>query len=85
MGHKQQGSAHYQREHYEEALASFRAALNPDFTVPCPRAEKQIILSNIVACRLKIGGLPQAEAAVEDAKQVNTAVDKTKCIMMFFA
>jgi len=70
MGHKQEGAMRYQRGEYDLALASFRASLNPEFSVTCPSAEKQIILSNIVACRLKLGGPAQSEAAVEDAKQV---------------
>eukprot|EP00521_Asterionellopsis_glacialis_P004455 CAMPEP_0195269620 /NCGR_PEP_ID=MMETSP0706-20130129/13875_1 /TAXON_ID=33640 /ORGANISM="Asterionellopsis glacialis, Strain CCMP134" /LENGTH=388 /DNA_ID=CAMNT_0040324759 /DNA_START=1 /DNA_END=1164 /DNA_ORIENTATION=- len=69
MGHKQEGAMRYQRGEYDLALASFRASLNPEFSVTCPSAEKQIILSNIVACRLKLGGPAQSEAAVEDAKQ----------------
>ena len=71
MGHKQQGTMWYQREEYEHALASFRASLNPEFSARCPSVEKQIILSNIVACRLKLGGPAQFEAAVQDAKQVS--------------
>lgn len=68
MGYKEQGSAYFQREEYEDALASYRAALSPEYM--CPSSEKQIVWSNIVACRLKIGGLAQAKAAVEDAKTV---------------
>lgn len=43
MGHKEQGKRHFQREEYEQALASYRAALAPD--LDCPRAERQIVLS----------------------------------------
>jgi hypothetical protein len=32
--------------------------------------EHQILLSNVIACRLKIGGNEMAQKAVEDAKQV---------------
>lgn len=94
MAHKEQGKKQFQNEEYEQALASYRAALGPEYA--CPTAERQILLSvsvavilipcrvnsvsaylfllslllqNIVACRLKIGGTSQAAAAVEDAKQ----------------
>ena len=33
--------------------------------------EHQILLSNVIACRLKIGGTDMAEKAVEEAKQVS--------------
>jgi hypothetical protein len=36
--------------------------------------EHQILLSNVIACRLKIGGIDMAEKAVEEAKQVNTSM-----------
>lgn len=35
--------------------------------------EHQILLSNVIACRLKIGGNEMAQKAVEDAKQVKHA------------
>jgi len=43
MGHKEEGKQHFQNEDYEQALASYRAALSPDFN--CPPAERQILLS----------------------------------------
>ena len=56
----------YAREDFEEALKLYRAAL------PSTRGhERQLLLSNIVACRLNVGGLAQAEAAVDNAKQVS--------------
>lgn len=67
---KEQGKVSYERGDYEGALKSYTSALKPDLY--CPAAEKQIILSNMVACRLKVGGPAQAEAAVESAKQVRT-------------
>lgn len=48
------------------ALADYRSALTFD---SIPPAEKQVILSNGVACRLKIGGTAMATAAIEEAKQ----------------
>lgn len=71
MGYKDQGKNHFERQEYAQALASYRAALSPEFTTSPPRDEKQIILSNIVACRLKIGGAAMASAAIEEAKQVS--------------
>ena len=84
MGHKDQGKRHFQNERYEDALASYRAGISPEYN--CPRDERQIMLSNIVACRLKIGGSAMAAAAVEEAKQVSvvvvTAVD-LYCIVLY--
>jgi hypothetical protein len=65
MSHKEEGKNYFRDEHYQESLTSYRAALGN-----APQAEKQILLSNIVACRLKIGGSAMAAAAVEEAKQV---------------
>lgn len=36
--------------------------------------EHQILLSNVIACRLKIGGTDMAEKAVEEAKQVSSTI-----------
>merc|ERR1719469_528073 len=41
-----------------------------------PSSEREILLSNIVACRLKIGGKDMAAAAVEDAKHCIRLNDK---------
>ena len=70
MSHKEDGKNFFRQEKFEEALTSYRAALltAPDAT------EKQILLSNIVACRLKIGGPAMSAAAVEEAKQVRFIV-----------
>jgi len=62
---KEEGRAHYNAEAFDLALNSYRAAL----TGSAPPRERQIILSNIVACRLKIGGSAQNSAALADAKQ----------------
>jgi hypothetical protein len=77
QGHKEQGKAAYERDDYDAALMSYGAALNPNLY--CPAAEKQILYSNMVACRLKIGGAAQAEAAVETAKQVRNFERDTYC------
>lgn len=67
VGFKELARRQYERGDYEGALNSYTSALNPDMR--CPSSEKQIILSNLVACRLKNGGPAQAQAAVESAKQ----------------
>eukprot|EP00526_Cylindrotheca_closterium_P018328 CAMPEP_0113602618 /NCGR_PEP_ID=MMETSP0017_2-20120614/852_1 /TAXON_ID=2856 /ORGANISM="Cylindrotheca closterium" /LENGTH=360 /DNA_ID=CAMNT_0000510977 /DNA_START=138 /DNA_END=1217 /DNA_ORIENTATION=- /assembly_acc=CAM_ASM_000147 len=61
---QEQAKEAYEKGDFEEALKFYRAAL------PSTRGnERQLLLSNIVACRLNIGGSAQAEAAVENAKQ----------------
>jgi hypothetical protein len=65
--HKNKGKQCYDRDEYEEALECYDRALNP--VLEAPRQERQILLSNMVACRLKIGGPAQATAAVENAKK----------------
>jgi len=66
---KEQGKSAFERGDYQTAISKYGVALRPDKN--CPSAERQIILSNMVAARLKIGGPAQAEAAVENAKQVS--------------
>jgi hypothetical protein len=43
IGHKEQGKNQFQNEEYEQALASYRAALNPEYA--CPSVERQILFS----------------------------------------
>lgn len=71
---KEQGKHHYENARYEEALQSYRAALatassTTTTTIVPNDQEQQLLLSNIVACRLQIGGSAQASAAVWDAKR----------------
>ena len=54
------------------AIKKYCLALQPDRN--CPATERQILLSNMVAARLQIGGPTQAEAAVENAKQVSERI-----------
>ena len=72
--YKNQGKQRYERGQFQGALQSYNSALHPDLASSMPAMERQIILSNMVACRLKIGGRAQAEAAVENAKQVCPAI-----------
>ncbi|CAB9524182.1 tetratricopeptide repeat domain [Seminavis robusta] len=67
LGFKELARQQYERGNYEAALTSYTAAIHPD--LHCPASEQQILLSNLVACRLKIGGPAQARAAVDNAKQ----------------
>lgn len=64
--HKEAAKGHFQNERYDQALSSYQAAV-----VNAPEAEKQILLSNCIACRLKIGGPAMAAAAVEESKRVS--------------
>ena len=72
VAYKQRGKDQYGQGNYQGALASYAAALHPQCgnSNNMPVSERQIILSNLVACRLQIGGIAQAQAAVENAKQV---------------
>ena len=63
---KDRGRDAFNAERYHDALSAYRSAL----AFPSvPDAERQVCLSNLVACRLKIGGPAMASAAVEEAKQ----------------
>jgi hypothetical protein len=66
MGFKDLARRRYEAGDYEAALSSYTSAIHPD--LHCPASEQQILLSNLVACRLKIGGPAQSRAAVENAK-----------------
>lgn len=66
-GFKDLARRQYEQGKYEDAVTSYTAALNPELR--CPASEQQILLSNLIACRLKIGGTAQARAALDHAKQ----------------
>jgi Tfp pilus assembly protein PilF len=74
-GYKELGKGQFERGDYETALTSYSAAINPELN--CPASERQIVLSNMVACRLKIGGPAHARAAVDNAKQVRRQTSVT--------
>ena len=63
---KDRGRDAFNAERYHDALSAYRSALA--FS-GIPDAERQVVLSNVVACRLKLGGPAMASAAVEEAKQ----------------
>ena len=88
--HKDRGKTHFSAGSYHEALEDYMSALNPsddsdfDDSPPPPSSDRQVLLSNCVACRLKIvtldGGFIDAverrsmcAAALEEAKQVRIA------------
>lgn len=78
---KTRAAKQFQDGNYDAALYSYTQALRPDLnnnsngssssssSISISSSDRQILLSNIVACRLKIGGRTQAAAAVETAKQ----------------
>ena len=66
---KEEGRLYYETNNqYSQALSSFRNALLIE--KECPSMERQILLSNVVACRLKIGGRENIDFAVEESKEV---------------
>lgn len=71
--HKEKGKRLFREGSYAEALQSFQAAQQTSLIIGgsgvVPSSEREILLSNIVACRLKIGGKDMASAAVEESKQ----------------
>jgi hypothetical protein len=75
---KEEGRNHFQNSNYTQALISFQEALKKgreqedQSSHTISNLEKQILLSNSVACRLKIGGAEMACVAIEEAKQVRT-------------
>lgn len=60
------GREMYSSSSFQEALDAFRGALACE---DVPSVERQLLLSNTSACRLKIGGNTQNEAALQDAQQ----------------
>ena len=84
ISHKNQGKRFYDQNDYASALESYRQSLD-SLTVTCGgnnlesstsgssrktyHLDQQILLSNMVACRLHLGGPENAQAAVNEAKQ----------------
>jgi tetratricopeptide (TPR) repeat protein len=67
---KDQGRVEYDRGNYEQALSLYQQALSSAATAGLSSTtsilDRQVILSNIVACRLKLG---QNDRAVQDAQE----------------
>jgi hypothetical protein len=82
---KEEGKQQFKNGEYTEALVSFQKALKKIEDDPtgsqrrigilAPKVEREILLSNSVACRLKIGGPEMAYVAVEEAKKVSLMFD----------
>lgn len=73
---KDAGKISFSQGNFHAALSSFQTALeqltSEESRDGCDKSsDKQILLSNVVACRLKIGGVEMVTQAVEDAKQVS--------------
>ena len=66
-GWKERGAQAYSRGEYAVALQAYSQALHQGDAVPI--RDRQLLLSNMVACRLQLGGPAQGEAAVANAKQ----------------
>jgi hypothetical protein len=75
---KDKGKHFFSQGNYNAALTSYLTALDQLTSLETRDGndksnDKQILLSNVVACRLKIGGEDMATQAVEDAKQVSSS------------
>jgi hypothetical protein len=79
------GASLYSSERYPEALVHYTNALNAlssDETVVAvteqeKKKQRQILLSNVIACRLKIGGEDMIERALVEAREVSA------CLFLF--
>lgn len=75
---KDDGKVAFSQGNFDSALSSYLTALE-ELTSEERRDgsdksnDKQILLSNVVACRLKIGGEEMVTQAVEEAKQVSSS------------
>lgn len=71
------GASLYSSERYPEALVQYTnalTALSNDEAVVAEQEKKkqrQILLSNVIACRLKIGGEDMIERALVEAREVS--------------
>lgn len=66
--HYNNGREFYNNQDYMNALSSYQSALFSTHPSP-PESEKPILLSNSVACRLKLGTPAQFDAALQEALQ----------------
>ncbi|GKY96840.1 hypothetical protein MPSEU_000643200 [Mayamaea pseudoterrestris] len=64
---KRVGNDHFQRGNFNEALQAYRRSLLDTRLVD--KIDRSLILSNMVACRLQLGGPVHAKAAVQDARE----------------
>lgn len=73
--HERKGKQLYAQQDYTTSITHFREASRLAALI-APRKERSIILSNIVACRLKIGGIENLYASLEEAKECVSLNDK---------
>ncbi|KAJ3019848.1 hypothetical protein HKX48_001677 [Thoreauomyces humboldtii] len=74
VGHKLKGNAHFQAREYEEAKASYQAALTA-----CPEdenTERAVFYGNMAACHVQSGEYQKAVDACSDALKCNPAYVK---------
>jgi len=77
IGWKERGTQAFNRADYDVALQAYAQATHQGNNNTGPSTlDRQILLSNMVACRLKLGGKAQAEAAVVTAKKCIALNDK---------
>ena len=77
IGWKERGTQAFNRADYDIALHAYAQATHQGSNNTGPSTlDRQILLSNMVACRLKLGGKAQAEAAVVTAKKCIALNDK---------
>ena len=77
---KDAGQQAFVNENYSEALNQYTKAIDlltseEQSSSNNNTKEHQVLLSNVIACRLKIGGVDMATDAVEDSKQVCICID----------
>lgn len=79
--YKDAGKIAFSQGNFQSALSSYLTALE-ELTSEERRDgsdksnDKQILLSNVVACRLKIGGGEMATQAIKEAKQVSCCFER---------
>ena len=73
--HQERAKIFYTEKNYSEALESYTEASNIANS-HAPRKERSILLSNIIACRLHIGGSDNIALALDEAKECISLNDK---------
>ena len=83
---KDAGQQAFVNENYPEALHQYTNAIDLLTSgEQCAGSsntntkEHQVLLSNVIACRLKIGGVDMVTKAVEDSKQVCICISYIIC------
>jgi hypothetical protein len=63
---------HESLRHYTNALEKLKRVMNLGGESSTDKKQHQILLSNVIACRLKIGGEEMVERAVAESKEVRS-------------